>query len=135
MVGGFLKAFKSKTQRIILTQNSDLYFSEIEKLTPSDLEKVVAEEEAAKKSAFKQQKKSKKKATSEKPPSENPLESNLFFEGVSTEVGPKADDITLVPDDQSVDSNLIAPESGIDIDVYIFFSLLFFIYVLETGNE
>ena len=63
MVGGFLKAFKSETRRIMLTQNSNLNFSEIKRLTPSDLAKVVAEEEATKKSASKQRKgqKSKKK--------------------------------------------------------------------------
>ena len=54
MVGGFLKAFKSETRRIMLTHNPDLDFSEIDRLAPSDLAKVAAEEEAAKKSASKQ---------------------------------------------------------------------------------
>ena len=117
MVGGFLKAFKFETRRIILTQNSDLNFSEIEKLTPSDLSKVATEEEAAKKSASKQWKKFKKKAASEKPPSECPLEPNSLSEGVSTEAGSEDDDIILVPDGPSTDANLVAPESGIDIDV------------------
>ena len=54
MVGGFLKAFKSETQRLLLAQNFYLDFSELERLAPSDLAKVVAEEDATKKSAFKQ---------------------------------------------------------------------------------
>ena len=117
MVRSFLKAFKSKANRLLLGQNSSLDFSEMEKLSPSDLAKVAAEEEAAKKSASKQWKKSKKKAASEKSPSESSLEPNLLPEEVSTGVRPKAADITLVPDDQSVDANLVAPESGIDINV------------------
>ena len=52
MVGGFLKTFKFETQRILLTQKYDLDFYELERVTPSDLAKVAAEEEAAKKSAF-----------------------------------------------------------------------------------
>ena len=117
MVGGFLKTFKSETRRIILTQNSDLNFSKIEKLTPSDLAKVAAEEESTKKSASKQRKKCKKKAASEKLSSESLLELNLLLEGVSTRTGPEADDITLVSDDPSAVSNLVASESGIDIDI------------------
>ena len=89
----------------------------MERVTPSDLAKVAAEEEAAKKSASKQWKKYKKKAASEKPPSEYPLEPNLLSKGVSTEKGPEADDISLVPDDHSADASLVAPESGIDIDI------------------
>ena len=54
MVGGFFKAFKSEAKRLLLCQNSGLDFSEIVKLTPSDLAKVVTEEEAAMKSACKQ---------------------------------------------------------------------------------
>ena len=54
MVGGFLKAFKSEALRILLAQNSDLNFSEIKRLTPSELAKVTTEEEAAKKSTSKQ---------------------------------------------------------------------------------
>ena len=53
MVGGFLKAFKSKAKRLLLCQNYGLDFSKIEKLSPSDLAKVAAEEEVAKKSASK----------------------------------------------------------------------------------
>ena len=53
MVRGFLKAFKSEARRILLTQESDLDFSELERVTPSDLAKVSTEEEIAKKSASK----------------------------------------------------------------------------------
>ena len=53
MVGGFLKAFKSKAKRIMQIQKFDLNFSELEKVIPSDLAKVASEEEAAKKSASK----------------------------------------------------------------------------------
>ena len=53
IVGGFLKAFKSETWKILLTHKSDLDFSELEKVMPSDLAKVAAKEEAAKKSASK----------------------------------------------------------------------------------
>ena len=54
MVGGFLKDFKSKTPRILLTQKSDLDFSELERVSPTDLAKVATEEEATKKSTSKQ---------------------------------------------------------------------------------
>ena len=53
MVRGFLRAFKSKTKRILQIQKSDLNFSELEKMTPTDLAKVAKEEEDAKKSASK----------------------------------------------------------------------------------
>ena len=99
MVGGFLKAFKSKTRRILQIQKSDLDFSELEKKTPTDLAKVAKEEEAAKKSASKQRKKLKKKNASEKPPSEYPLKSSLLPEGSSAEAGADADDCTLVLSD------------------------------------
>ena len=93
----------------------------MEKVTPSDLAKVASEEEAAKKSTSKQQKKLKKKAASEKSPSECPLDPSLLPEGISTEVGPKAENIILVHDDQSLlvspDANVLAPESGMDSDV------------------
>ena len=56
MVGGFLKAFKSETRRILLTQKYDLDFSELKRVLSSDLVKVAAEEEAAKKSTSKQHK-------------------------------------------------------------------------------
>ena len=121
MVGGFLKAFKSEAKRLLLCQNSGLDFFEIEKLSPRDLAKVAVEEEAAKKSASKQRKKSKKKSASEKPPSKYPLEPSLLPEGVSTEVEPKAGDLSLVPDDQSLiasgDANVLAPESEMEFDV------------------
>ena len=109
--------FKSKTRRIMLTQNSDLDFFEIDRLAPSDLAKVGAEEKAAKKSASKQRKKSKKKAASEKPPSECPLELSQLSEGLSTEAGPEAEDSTLVSNDQLADVDLVAPDFGIGIDV------------------
>ena len=99
----------------MLTQNYDLNFSEIEKLTPSDLVKVAAEKEAAKKYASKQWKKPKKKVTSEKPPSECPLEPSLLLEGLSTEAGAEADDCTLVSNDQLTDIDPVAPESGIEV--------------------
>ena len=70
MVKGFLKAFESETQRILLIQKSDLDFFELEKVTPSDLAKIAAEEDDAKKSASKQwkgQKVIKRKTTSKKP--------------------------------------------------------------------
>ena len=92
-------------------------FSELEKVTPHDLAKVASEEKAAKKSASKQQKKSKRKVASEKPPSEYPLEPSLLPEGLSTEAGPEADDSTLILNDQLVDADFVAPDSGIDIDV------------------
>ena len=92
-------------------------FSEIERLTPSDLAKVIAEEEATKKSASKQRKKSKKKAASEKPPSECPLETSQLPEGLTIKVRPEAEDSTLVSNDQLVDADLVAPKSGIDIGV------------------
>ena len=53
MVGGFLRAFKSETKRILQSQRSDLDFSELEKMTPTYLAKVAKEEEEAKKSASK----------------------------------------------------------------------------------
>ena len=121
MVGGFLKAFKSEARRILLTQKPDLDFSELERVTPSDLAKVAAEEETAKKSASKQRKKSKKKATSEKPPFECSLEPSFLPERASTEVGPEIENIVLVPDEQSLivsaDASVLAPESGMDFDI------------------
>ena len=53
MVGEFLKAFKSKTQRILLTQKSNLDFFDLKKVKPSDLAKIAVEEEVAKKSVAK----------------------------------------------------------------------------------
>ena len=40
MVGGFLRAFKSETRRVLRSQRSDLDLSELEEMTPSHLEKV-----------------------------------------------------------------------------------------------
>ena len=84
MVSGFLKAFKFETQRILLTQKSCLDFSEIKRVTSSDLAKVAAEEEVAKKSASKQRKgqKVKKKVVSEKPSFECPEDTSLLLERV-----------------------------------------------------
>ena len=78
MVGGFLRAFKSETKRILQIQKSDLDFLELEKMTPTDLAKVAKEEEDAKKSASKQRKRLKKKNTNKKPPSESPFISSLL---------------------------------------------------------
>ena len=104
MVGGFFKAFKSETQRILLTQKSNLDFSELEKVSPSDLAKEAVEEEADKKSASKERKgqKVKKKAISEKPSSQCPGDTGLLQEIVSIEVEPSADNVILVPEDQSL---------------------------------
>ena len=84
---------------------------------PSNLAKVAAKEEAAKKFTSKQRKKSKKKATSEKPPSDCPLDLSLSSKEVPIEAEPEAKGIVIVPDDQSADARIVAPESGVDIDV------------------
>ena len=44
MVGDFLRVFKSETKRILQSQRSDLDFSELEKMTPTYLDKVAKEE-------------------------------------------------------------------------------------------
>ena len=115
MVGGLLRAFKSEAKRILQIQKSDLDFSELEKVTPTDLAMVAKEDEAAKKSASKQWKKLKKKTASEKPPSECPLEPSLLPEGSSVEAGADTDDCTLVFSDQLIDADPIASESGTDV--------------------
>ena len=123
MVEGFLKAFKSETRRILLTQKSDLDFSKLEKVTPNNLAKVAAEEEAAKKSASKQRKgqKVKKKAASEKPSAECPEGSSLLPKRVSVEMDLLAENVALVSDDHSLtitaDVSRVTLKSGIDVDV------------------
>ena len=123
MVEGFLKAFKSETRRILLTQKSDLDFSKLEKVTPNNLAKVAAEEEAAKKSASKQRKgqKVKKKAASEKPSAECPKGSSLLPKRVSVEMDLLAENVALVSDDHSLtitaDVSRVTLKSGIDVDV------------------
>ena len=115
MVGGFLREFKSEAKRILQFQKSDLNFSELEKMTLTDLAKVAKEEETAKKSASKQRNKLKKKTASEKASSECPLEPSLQHEGPPTEAGADADDCTLVLNDQLIDADPIAPESRTDV--------------------
>ena len=114
MVGGFLRAFKSEAKRILQIQKSDLNFSELEKMTPTDLAKVAKEEEDAKKFTAKQPKKLKKNNASEKHPSKCPIESSLLPEGSPIEARVKAEDSTLALDDQLVAADLVAPESGTD---------------------
>ena len=104
-----------------MTQKFDLDFSELERVTPNNLVKVVAEEKAAKKSASKQLKvqKSKKKAASKKPASEYHLNPSLPPERVSIETEPEAENVVLVLDEQSLtmsaDTSLIAPKSRMDV--------------------
>ena len=115
MVGGFLRAFKSETKRILQSQRSDLDFSELEKMTPTDLAKVVKEEEDAKKSASEQYKKLKKKKTNEKPPSESHIVPSLLSEGSSAEAIAEAEDNTVVLDIPVAGADVIGPESGTDV--------------------
>ena len=115
MVGSFFKAFKSEAKRILQSQRSDLDFSELEKVTPTDLAKVTKEEEATKRSASKQRKKSKKKTASEKPPSECLLEQSLLPKGSSAEAGADADECTPVLSDQLIDADPVASESGTNV--------------------
>ena len=85
--------------------------------------KVVAEEEAAKKFASKLWKgqKVKKKAVSEKSSFECPGDTCLLQERVSIEVEPSANNVILVPEDQSLvvsaDTSLTAPEFRMDVDM------------------
>ena len=112
MVGGFLRAFKSETRRILQSQSSDLDISELEKMTPSHLAKVANEEEDAKKSASEQRKK-KKKTTKEKPPSESLTVPSLLPEGSTVEASTEID--TIVLDDPVAGADVIAPDSGTDV--------------------
>ena len=90
-------------------------FSELERFTPTDLAKVAKEEEAAKKFASKQRKKLKKKTAFEKPPSECYLEPSLLPEGSSAEAGAEADECSLALNDQLIDVDSVALESGADV--------------------
>ena len=112
MVWDFLRAFKSETKRILLSQRSDLDLSELEKMTPSHLAKVAKEEEDAKRSASEQRKK-KKKIAKEKPPSESPSEVSLPPEGSTAEA--IAEINTIVLDDPVVGADVIAPDSRPDV--------------------
>ena len=90
IVRRFLKAFKFETRRILLTLKSDLDFFELERVMPSDLEKVVTEDKAAKKSSSKLRKgqKVKKKVISEKPSSECLMDTSILPDGVSIKADP-----------------------------------------------
>ena len=114
MVRSFLRAFKSKTKRIFQSQRFDLDFSELEKMTPTYLAKVAKEEKEAKKSASEQRKKLKKKKTNEKPPFESPLAPSLLPDS-SAEVIAEAESNTIVLDDLVDGTDVVAPESGIDV--------------------
>ena len=109
MVGGFLRAFKSETKRILQSQRSDLNLSELEKMIPSHLAK---EEEDAKKSASEQRKK-KKKIAKEKPQTESPTVPSLPPEGSSAEAIVEIN--TVVLDDLVSGADVIAPEFGTDV--------------------
>lgn len=117
MVGGFLKAFKSEVRRILHAQNPELDLSEIEKVSPSDLAKVAAEEEAAKKSASRQRKEqrvAKKKTTAKEPSSEPSTDPNLPREEISVGTEP-----SVVVENQPVNVSLgvgsVPPESEINV--------------------
>ena len=121
---GFLRAFKSETKRILQIQKSDLDFLELEKMTPTDLAKVAKEKEDAKKSASKQRKNLKKKNAPEKPPSQSTLVPSLLPEGSSIEATTEAGDNTIILDDPVISADVLAPESGIDLQILDFFILL-----------
>ena len=115
MVGGFLKAFKSETKRILHSQRSDLDFSELEKMTPTYLAKVVKEEEDAKKSASEQRKRLMEKKTNEKPPSESPIVPSLLPERSSAEAITEVEDSTIVLDDPVDGTDVVAPKSETNV--------------------
>ena len=112
MVGGFLRAFKSETRRVLQSQRSDLDLSELDEMTPSHLARVAKEEEDARKSASEQRKKKKKNAK-EKPSSESPIAPSLLPEGSTAEATTEIN--TIVLDDPIASADVIAPESGTDI--------------------
>ena len=112
MVGGFLRAFKSETRRVLQNQRSDLDLSELEEMTPSHLARVAKEEEDARKSASEQRKKKKKNAK-EKPPTESSTVPSLQPEGSTAEATAEVD--TVVLDDPVASADVIAPESGTDV--------------------
>ena len=112
MVGGFLRAFKSETRRVLQSQRSNLDLSELEEMTPSHLEKVAKEEEDARKSTSEQRKKKKKNAK-EKPPTESSTVPSLQPEESTAEATAEVD--TIVLDDPVANADVIAPESGTDV--------------------
>ena len=85
--------------------------------------KVATEKKAAIKSTSKLRKgqKVKKKAVSEKSSFECPRDTCLLQERVSIEVEPFANNVILVPEDQSLvvsaDTSLTAPEFRMDVDM------------------
>ena len=115
MVGGFLRAFKSETKRILQSQRSDLDFSKLEKMTPTYLAKVAKEEVDAKKSACEQRKRLKEKKTNKKPPSESPIVPSLLPEESSAEAPTEAEDSTIVLDDPVDVIDIVALKSGTDV--------------------
>ena len=112
MVGGFLRAFKSETRRVLQNQRSDLDLSELEEMTPSHLARVAKEEEDARKSTSEQRKKKKKNAK-ETPPTESSTVPSLQPEGSTAEATAEVD--TVVLDDPVASADVIAPESGTDV--------------------
>ena len=118
MVGGFLRAFKSETRRVLQNQRPDLDLSELEEMTPSHLARVAKEEEDARKSASEQRKKKKKK-TKEMPPTESSTVPSLQPEGSAAEATTTAEATaetnTVVSDDPVVCADVIVPESGADV--------------------
>ena len=118
MVGGFLRAFKSETRRVLQNQRSDLDLSELEEMTPSHLARVAKEEEDARKSASEQRKKKKKK-TKETPPTESSTVPSLQPEGSAAEATTTAETTaeanTVVLDNPVVVADVIVPESGADV--------------------
>ena len=118
MVGGFLRAFKSETKRVLLSQRSDLDLTELEEMTPSHLARVAKEEEDARKSAS-EQRKQKKRKTKEMPPTESSTVPSLQPEGSAAEATTTAEATTeantVVLDDPMVGADEIVPESGADV--------------------
>ena len=84
-------------------------------MTPTYLAKVAKEKEDARKSAFEQRKRLKEKKTNEKPPSESPTVPSLLPEESFAEAPAKAEDNTIVLDDPIDGTDVVAPESGIDV--------------------
>ena len=118
MVGGFLRAFKSETRRVLQNQRSDLDLSELEEMTPSHLARVAKEEEEAMKYASEQRKK-KKKRTKEMPPTESSTVPSLQPEGSAAEATTTAEATTeantVVLDDPMVGADEIVPESRANV--------------------
>ena len=114
MVGGFLRAFKSETRRVLQSQRSDLDLLELEEMTHSHLARVAKEEEDARKSASEQRKKNMKK-TKEIPPTESSNVLSLQPEGSTAEATATAEANIVVLDDPVTSADVIAPESGTDV--------------------